>query len=1016
MNDSKRLYLLPEAEIADLYTRPIFNQNEQRLYFEMSQRELEALSQFGTIKTKIYFILQLAYFKAKNQFFDFEFEFGDVQADVKIILAKFFKTNIPLQGCITRQRISQQKQVILSLFNYQGWSVDQATHTETHLCELLRYYPKRYDAFRQLLVYLDNQRIVMPTYRILQDLFTRALSKENQRLSQLMSLIPQPQQEQLSELIIRGDGLTKLNIIRADQKNFTYTSLSKEVSKAKALNDLYKFAKEFIPSLLLSKNAIRYYADLTEQYPAARLRRLNKPHQWLQALCFVYHRYQQIMDNLITSFMYHTRLIINDAKTYAEKAIAEHHSRLVVELPKLAQFLKWFPKRKPELNYDELNEMAYKILPEEQFSMLAEFLEGNPFDKRAAMRDFYLKSSRLLALYLRPVLLTVPFVFYKEDSDIIGYIDLLKDHYTRGKIPSTFRLPPYLEENISKTLLPYLKKNSEDEHIDPYLFEIYVYKKMYHRLDKGLLCCNESVSYCDIDHDLINDALVDDVDKIANEFGYPKIPIYCDQRLDEALTMLDEAWTRTTKRINLGENEGFNIKETKTGELDWNLAYDSLDRLDDAFFKTLAQAEIPDIVMYIGGRIKMWDFFSHMKTHYTKRKSPIALAINACVLSDAFGIGTEKMSEMSDLDYNLLRSTQEDFIRTQTLYASNDAVANLIHSLPIFKLWNLMNEKLLGDADGQKLATSESTIQSRYSRKYLGKSPGISIYTLVANFVAVNAKNIGLNEYEGHSLYDVIYGNRTDINIDMVTGDNHSLNKLNFVILDSINVDYVPSIKDIKEAANDLYAFKSPDSYNGIIRPQRAIDKKLIKSKKREILRVLLSLILQENTQSTIVRKINSHARYAGLKKALFEYNQIFKSTHVLNLIDDMNLRKAIRTARNRTESYHQLQSLIRKIYHGVFKGKKVVNNQISAHAVRLVANCIIAYNSIILNAIYEKMLKEGVSQEIIDEFARISPIAWVHIAFTGKYNFKKSNGDIDMDAMANALETHLKQHFWKKV
>src|SRR5690606_37324911 len=106
-------------------------------------------------------------------------------------------------------------------------------------------------------------------------------------------------------------------------------------------------------------------------------------------------------------------------------------------------------------------------------------------------------------------------------------------------------------------------------------------------------------------------------------------------------------------------------------------------------------------------------------------------------------------------------------------------------------------------------ATSESTIQSRYSKKYLGKSPGLSIYTLIANFVAPNAKNIGLNEYEGHALYDVIQGNKTNINIDMVTGDNHSLNQLNFVILDSIDVDYVPSIKDIKDAANNLYSVKT---------------------------------------------------------------------------------------------------------------------------------------------------------------------------------------------------------------
>ena len=1013
MTTIKRLYLLSEAEITDLYARPDFNSDERELYFAMNKRELDALSHYSTTKTRVFFILQLAYFKAKHQFFNFEFE--DVRADVKYVLAKFFKiTDLALLGRITRQCLSLQKQVILNFFDYQDCSVKQSNLIATHLCELLRYYPKGHDTFRQLLAYLDNQKVVIPSYRTLQDLFTQAFSTESERLSKLIILIPQAQQEQLLELITRENGISKLNIIRSDQKNFQYTAIKTEVDKALKIADLYEFAKNFLPTLKLSKNAIRYYADLAEQYVASRLRRLTQSQQWLQTLCFVYHRFQQIMDNLITSFIYHTRALIGAAKTYSDKAMAAYSAGLVIDLPKLARFLKWFPNRKPGLTHEELNHEAYKILPEEQFPALAQFLQGNHFDEKAAKWEFYFKSSRLFALYLRPIMLAVPFVFYKEKSDLMDYIELIKNHYGRGKSPSSFKLPTDLEGTLSPTTIAYLKKNLSDEQIDPHLFEFFVYQKMYRRLEKGLLCCNDSVSYCDIDHDLISDALVDDVEKIANEFGYPKIPIYCDERLDEALKALDNAWDRTTKRISLGENAGFNLKKTKTGVQDWSLGYDSQDKLDDAFFKTLSQAEIPDIVMHIGDRIDMWSSFAHMKTRYNKKKRPVTLAVNACVLSNAFGIGIEKMAEMSDLNYNQLRSTQEDFLRVDTLRTANDVVGNLIHSLPIFKLWNLMNDKLLADADGQKLPTSESTIQSRYSKKYLGKSPGLSIYTLIANFVAVNAKNIGLNEYEGHSLYDIIYGNKTDIYIDMVTGDNHSLNQLNFVILDSIDVDYVPSIKNVREAANDLYSVNSIDNYIDIIRPKGAINPSLIKSEKRGILRVLLSLLLQENTQSNIIKKLNSYARYAKLKKALFEYNKVLKSTHVLNLIDNMSLRKAIRTARNRTESYHQLQGLIRKIYRGVFKGKKIINNQISAHAVRLVANCIIAYNSIILNTIYEKMLREGVSQKIIDIFARISPIAWVHIAFTGKYNFKKNNGEINVDAMVKALEKHLKQHFWK--
>lgn len=1010
----KRLYLLSESEISDLYARPSFNLKEQRLYFELSQEEEDVIDRWGTLKTKIYFILQLGYFKAKNQFFIFDFE--EVTADVDYICAHLFKKkSLILQGKITRQKISQQRQAILKLFRYQEWSQEVSVLIQIHLENLIRYYPKGHEAFRQLLTYLESQKIVIPTYRTLQDMFTQAFSKENKRLTQLMLSIPLKQQERLTALLNKEEGITELNALRIDQKNFKYKAFNYEVKKALSLEELYTFAKLFLPTLHLSKMAIRYYADLTEQYAASRLRKLSQAQQWLQILCFVHHRYQQIMDNLITTFIYHTRLITDECKTYTDKIIAQRHTELSGDLPKLVDFLKWFPQRNPKLDHDEVNQEAYDILPENQFPVLAHFLEGHIFDKKEVMRDFYLKSSRLFSLYLRPILLTVPFVFYKENTTLTEFIDLLRKHYAHGKSPSTFKLSQALQDTISKQLLPYLKRDFKDDHVDPHLFEFFVYQKMYRRLTKGLLCCNESISYCDINHDLIEDIKVDDVEKIAHTFGYTKIPLYCDQRLEEVLKILDDTWERTTKRITLNENIGFTVKTMKDGKQKWSLAYDSLDSLDDAFFKTLSQVELPDIMMYLGETIHLWDSFTHIKTRYNKRKKPSALAINACILSNAFGVGTEKMAAMSDLNYILLRATQEDFLRSETVCKANDKVANLMHSLPIFKLWNLMDDKLLADADGQKLSTSESTLQSRYSKKYLGKSPGLSVYTLVANFVAVNAKNIGLNEYEGHALYDVIYGNQTDIDIPMVTGDNHSLNKLNFVILDAIDVAYVPNIKDVKEAANSLYSIKNPNSYNGFIRSQGTIDTTLIKRQKRGILRVLLSLLLQENTQHNLIRKINSYARYRELKKALFEYNKIFKSIHVLNLIDSMPLRKALKTARNRTEAYHQLQGLIRKIYRGVFKGRKIVSNQVSAHAVRLVANSIIAYNTIILNTIYEKMLKEKVSQDILYEFARVSPIAWVHIAFTGKYNFKKNDGDIDVEAMVSALEKHLKQHFWKE-
>ncbi len=274
--------------------------------------------------------MQLDYFKAKQQFFKFTFE--DVRDDVEHILSNFHIENPSnLSGVISRNYIDQQKGDILKLFDYQDWSTKYREQIEVYICELLKFYPKNHSALRQLLDYLNNKQIIIPSYRTLQDMFTAAFSAEEKRLNQITLSMPSFIQEQLSSLINRADGISQLNVLCADQKDFQYTATKAEVDKAQEIFDLYEFAKSFIPTLRLSKNAVRYYADLTEQYAASRLRQLSKPQQWLHVICFVYHRYQQIMNNLITSFMYHTRTLMEAGKTYSGVAMMEHSAAVVAD-------------------------------------------------------------------------------------------------------------------------------------------------------------------------------------------------------------------------------------------------------------------------------------------------------------------------------------------------------------------------------------------------------------------------------------------------------------------------------------------------------------------------------------------------------------------------------------------------------------------------------------------------------------------------------------------------------------
>ena len=66
-----RLKILGGDEIDALYAHPRFTHEERVEHFALSPAEVAALEQLHSIKSKIFFILQLGYFEARHMFFVF---------------------------------------------------------------------------------------------------------------------------------------------------------------------------------------------------------------------------------------------------------------------------------------------------------------------------------------------------------------------------------------------------------------------------------------------------------------------------------------------------------------------------------------------------------------------------------------------------------------------------------------------------------------------------------------------------------------------------------------------------------------------------------------------------------------------------------------------------------------------------------------------------------------------------------------------------------------------------------
>jgi hypothetical protein len=52
--------------------------------------------------------------------------------------------------------------------------------------------------------------------------------------------------------------------------------------------------------------------------------------------------------------------------------------------------------------------------------------------------------------------------------------------------------------------------------------------------------------------------------------------------------------------------------------------------------------------------------------------------------------------------------------------------------------------------------------------------------------------------------------------------------------------------------------------------------------------------------------------------------------------------------------------------------------------------------------------LAANAPKSIIEKFIRISAIAWDHLVFTGRYNFRKNDSTVNLEAMIKILEEKL--------
>jgi len=153
-------------------------------------------------------------------------------------------------------------------------------------------------------------------------------------------------------------------------------------------------------------------------------------------------------------------------------------------------------------------------------------------------------------------------------------------------------------------------------------------------------------------------------------------------------------------------------------------------------------------------------------------------------------------------------------------------------------------------------------------------------------------------------------------------------------------------------------------------------------------------------SQSILMRKICTLSGHNRTRKAIFEYDKLIRTIYTLRYLRDSQLQRDVHRSENRIESYHQLRAAISKANgRKELTGRTDLEVAISNHCGRLIANVVIAYNSILLSGLVERYLTQG-NDKALDMLRRISPAAWQHLHFLGHYAFRTKRDPIDLDAI----------------
>src|SRR5262249_13782258 len=149
----------------------------------------------------------------------------------------------------SRNSLASNNQCVLALNHFIPYSSKIKKQTDAKLSLSIRHLNNPMEMLRELLQFMEHEKIVLPSYSTLQDLIGAAIMAEEKRLNDCVNQhITQKTTTLIDKLftIKEDEAFYDLTLLKHYPKNFNFKMIQAELAKHKSYYSLYRFAKRFL--------------------------------------------------------------------------------------------------------------------------------------------------------------------------------------------------------------------------------------------------------------------------------------------------------------------------------------------------------------------------------------------------------------------------------------------------------------------------------------------------------------------------------------------------------------------------------------------------------------------------------------------------------------------------------------------------------------------------------------------------------------------------------------------------